>query len=122
MPNQPDRTFDLDSLWGIDLRPDPAWEEQKARLWAMTRDERVRAMRAGRLSMRLCLHAEALEHSRNLRHVYSVHQDHGIRPVLDQELWRDDQLSRPRHELAVLVRVDVDDIVDRIGELQRSQE
>ena len=56
MPDQPDRTFDLDSLWGIDLRPDPAWEEQKARLWAMTRDERVRAMRAGKLSMRLCLH------------------------------------------------------------------
>jgi hypothetical protein len=24
MPDQPDRTFDLDSLWGIDLRPDPA--------------------------------------------------------------------------------------------------
>ncbi len=38
------------------LRRDPAWEEQKARLWAMTRDERVRAMRAGKLSLRLCLH------------------------------------------------------------------
>jgi hypothetical protein len=36
--------------------PDPVWEEQKARLWAMTRDERVRAMRAGKLSLRLCLH------------------------------------------------------------------
>jgi hypothetical protein len=38
------------------LDGDPAWEEQKARLWAMTRDERVRAMRAGKLSLRLCLH------------------------------------------------------------------
>jgi hypothetical protein len=38
------------------LQHDPAWEEQKARLWAMTRDERVRAMRAGTLSLRLCLH------------------------------------------------------------------
>jgi hypothetical protein len=38
------------------LQRDPAWEEQKARLWAMTRDERVRAMNAGKLSMRLCLH------------------------------------------------------------------
>ena len=56
MPDQPARIFDLDSLWGNDVRPDPAWEEQKARLWAMTRDERVRAMRAGKLSMRLCLH------------------------------------------------------------------
>jgi hypothetical protein len=50
------RTFDLSQLWGIDFRPDPVWEEQKARLWAMTADERVRAMRAGRLSLRLCLH------------------------------------------------------------------
>jgi len=49
-------TFDLSQLWGIDFRPDPLWEEQKARLWAMTRDERVRAMRAGRLSLQLCLH------------------------------------------------------------------
>jgi hypothetical protein len=54
MPDEP-RAFDIDSLWGIDFRPDPVWEEQKARLWAMTRDERVRAMRAGTLSMRLCL-------------------------------------------------------------------
>lgn len=38
------------------LRRDPVWQEQKARLWAMTPDERVRAMRAGRLSLRLCLH------------------------------------------------------------------
>jgi hypothetical protein len=58
MPDQ-DRPFDL-SLWGMDLRPDPGWEEQKARLWAMTRDERVRAMRAGELSRRLCLHWAAV--------------------------------------------------------------
>jgi hypothetical protein len=38
------------------LQRDPAWEEQKARLWAMTRDERIRAMYAGKLSLRLCLH------------------------------------------------------------------
>jgi hypothetical protein len=38
------------------LQRDPAWEEQKARLWAMTPDERARAMRAGKLSLRLCLH------------------------------------------------------------------
>jgi hypothetical protein len=41
-------------------RRDPIWEEQKARLWAMTRDERVRAMRAGKLSLRLCLHWASL--------------------------------------------------------------
>jgi hypothetical protein len=33
------------------LLPDPRWEEQKARLWAMTVDERVRAVHAGELSM-----------------------------------------------------------------------
>ena len=38
------------------LQRDAAWQEQKARLWAMTVDERVRAMNAGKLSMRLCLH------------------------------------------------------------------
>jgi hypothetical protein len=38
------------------LIPDPRWEEQKARLWSMTPDERVRAMHAGELSLRLCLH------------------------------------------------------------------
>jgi hypothetical protein len=38
------------------LQRDPAWEELKARLWAMTRDERIRAMYAGKLSLRLCLH------------------------------------------------------------------
>ena len=53
-------------------RPDPsttfaAWpardldfEEQKRRLWALTRAERVEAMRAGRLSLRLCLHWASL--------------------------------------------------------------
>lgn len=38
------------------LRRDPAWEEAKARLWAMTRDERIAAMHAGALSCRQCLH------------------------------------------------------------------
>ena len=59
-PQDSKRTFDLSQLWGIDFRPDPVWEEQKARLWAMTADERVRAMRAGRLSMRLCQHWASL--------------------------------------------------------------
>jgi hypothetical protein len=48
--------FDIDQFWSIAFSPDPVWEEQKARLWAMTPDERVREMRAGRLSLRLCLH------------------------------------------------------------------
>ena len=51
-----ERPFDIDSLWGIDTRHDPAWEEAKRRLWAMTADERRAAMYAGRLSMRLCFH------------------------------------------------------------------
>jgi hypothetical protein len=46
----------FDRLFGIDLRPDPAWEEAKRRLWAMTADERRAAMYAGELSLRLCLH------------------------------------------------------------------
>lgn len=45
------------------LRRDAAWEEEKARLWAMTTDERVRAMRAGKLSLRLCLHWASQEPS-----------------------------------------------------------
>lgn len=36
--------------------PDPAWEDAKRRLWAMTTDQRIHAMRAGELSLRLCLH------------------------------------------------------------------
>ncbi len=51
----PDRSF-IDQLSGISLRRDPAWEEAKQRLWAMTADERRAAMFAGRLSLRLCLH------------------------------------------------------------------
>ena len=50
------RHFSIDGLWSIDLRPDPAWEQAKDRLWAMTPQERVQAMRAGRLSLRQCLH------------------------------------------------------------------
>jgi hypothetical protein len=38
------------------LQRDPAWEDEKARLWAMTPSERVHAMRAGEFSLRLCLH------------------------------------------------------------------
>ncbi len=48
----PDSTM----LSGWTYRRDAMWEEQKSRLWAMTREERVRAMRAGALSIRLCLH------------------------------------------------------------------
>jgi hypothetical protein len=36
------------------------FEEQKRRLWALTRAERVEAKRAGRLSLRLCLHWASL--------------------------------------------------------------
>jgi hypothetical protein len=54
MPDEP--PFDLDQLWGIDLRPDPAWEEAKQRLWAMTADERRAAMYAKKLSLELCFH------------------------------------------------------------------
>jgi hypothetical protein len=54
MPDEPH--FDIDKVWGIDLRPDPAWEEAKERLWAMRPDERVAAVHAGRLSLRLCFH------------------------------------------------------------------
>ncbi len=42
-----------DNLMPAFLRRDPAFEEQLARLWAMTADERVAAMRAGQLSLRL---------------------------------------------------------------------
>jgi hypothetical protein len=38
------------------LQRDPRWEDEKARLWAMTPSERVHAMRAGELALRLCLH------------------------------------------------------------------
>jgi hypothetical protein len=51
----PDRSF-IDQLSAISLRTDPAWEEARQRLWAMTTDERRTAMYAGRLSLRLCFH------------------------------------------------------------------
>src|SRR3954451_14971120 len=37
-------------------RQDAEFAEAKRRLWAMTAAERVQAMRAGQLSLRLCLH------------------------------------------------------------------
>lgn len=52
----PQKHPDPFAAFGEWLARDPAWEEAKRRLWAMTRDERVRAMRAGALSLRLCLH------------------------------------------------------------------
>ena len=45
---QPMSAFDAFGTW---LRKDPEFEEAKRRLWAMTPDERVQAMRAGRLSL-----------------------------------------------------------------------
>jgi hypothetical protein len=71
MPNP--RPFLLDSLWSIDTRPDPAWEEAKRRLWAMTPDERRAAMYARRLPLRLCLH-------------WASHAAHEV-PRLDGEWW-----------------------------------
>jgi hypothetical protein len=67
------RPFSIDQLRGIHTCPDPAWEEAKRRLWAMSADERRAAMYAGRLSLRLCLHWA----SRAPREV----------PLLDGEWW-----------------------------------
>jgi hypothetical protein len=67
------RPFAIDQLWSIDTRPDPAWEEAKRRLWAMTPDERRAAMYARRLSLRLCLH-------------WANHTPHEV-PLLDGEWW-----------------------------------
>jgi hypothetical protein len=50
---QPMSPFEAFGTW---LRMDPEFEEAKRRLWAMTPEKRVQAMRAGRLSLRLCLH------------------------------------------------------------------
>ena len=36
--------------------PNPTREEAKRRLWQLTRDERVQAMRSGRMPLWLCLH------------------------------------------------------------------
>jgi hypothetical protein len=52
----PDTHVAIDRLFGIDIRPEPAWAEAKRRLWAMSPDERRAAMCARRLSLRLCLH------------------------------------------------------------------
>jgi hypothetical protein len=50
---QPVTAFEAFGTW---LRQDPEFEEAKRRLWAMTPAKRVQAMRAGQLSLRLCLH------------------------------------------------------------------
>jgi hypothetical protein len=50
---QPMSAFEAFGTW---LRTDPEFEQAKQRLWAMTAQERVQAMRAGRLSLALCLH------------------------------------------------------------------
>jgi hypothetical protein len=50
---QPMSPFEAFGTW---LRQDPEFEEAKRRLWALTPGERVEVMRAGRLSLRLCLH------------------------------------------------------------------
>jgi hypothetical protein len=50
---EPISAFEAFGTW---LRTDPEFEQAKQRLWAMTADERVQAMRAGRLSLALCLH------------------------------------------------------------------
>ena len=68
----PDRSF-IDELFGVTLRPDPAWEEAKQRLWAMTADERREEMFAGRLSFRLCFH-------------WANHAPHEV-PLLNGEWW-----------------------------------
>ena len=52
----PDQHFDISQLFGIDTGPDPALEEAKRRLWAMSPDERRAAMYAGQLPMQLCFH------------------------------------------------------------------
>jgi hypothetical protein len=69
----PDQPLSIDSLWGIDVRPDPAWEEAKQRLWRMTADERRAAMYAQRLSFRLCC-------------LWSSHAPHEV-PLLNGEFW-----------------------------------
>ena len=65
--------FSIDQLSGIDLRPDPAWEEAKRRLWAMTADERRAHMYAKKLSLRLCFH-------------WADHAPHEV-PLLNDECW-----------------------------------
>src|SRR4051812_47176280 len=67
------RPFSIDRLWGITTRPDPAWEEAKRRLWAMSPDERRAAMYARRLSLRQCLH-------------WASHAPREV-PLLDGEWW-----------------------------------
>jgi hypothetical protein len=63
----------FEGLAAVTPRRDPAWEEAKLRLWAMTPDERRAAMYAGTLNLRLCLH-------------WANHARHEV-PELNGELW-----------------------------------
>jgi hypothetical protein len=74
---QPMSPFQAFGAW---LRQDPEFEEAKRRLWAMTPEKRVQAMRAGRLSLRLCLH-------------WASRQPHEV-PLLDGE-WEFIVLTTP---------------------------
>ena len=56
MPNATNQPTNLPNF----LQHDPAWEDQKRRLWARTPEARVHAMRAGELSLRICLHWAAV--------------------------------------------------------------
>jgi hypothetical protein len=51
----PDEISPIDA-WATWLAPNREWEERKRRFWALTPDQRVQAMRAGQLPLRLCLH------------------------------------------------------------------
>ena len=50
---QPTTPFQAFGTW---LAQGPEFEDAKRRLWTMTPEQRVEAMRAGELSLRLCLH------------------------------------------------------------------
>ena len=52
------------AAFGTWLRTDPEFEQAKQRLWAMTPDERVQAMRAGRLSLRCVCTGPAADRAR----------------------------------------------------------
>ena len=54
------RTTPLEDLFPSFLRIDREWEARKARLMALTADERVAAMRAGQLSYRELAHWSAV--------------------------------------------------------------
>ena len=58
--NHPPHRPDPSTTFATRPARDADFEEQKRRLWALTRAERIEAMRAGRLSLRLCLHWASL--------------------------------------------------------------